>query len=54
MTQVQLHIYTKSLYGVDFRVELKANGKTLKANEYMTGFTVYANKKGEKDKKIRK
>ncbi|WP_087093060.1 hypothetical protein [Elizabethkingia anophelis] len=50
MTQVQLHIYTKSLYGVDFRVELKANGKTLKANEYMTGFTVYANKKGEKTK----
>lgn len=50
MTKVQLHIYTKSLYGVNIRVELKANGKTLKANGYIMAFTVYGTKNGLKAK----
>lgn len=33
-SKVQLHIYTKDLYGQNIGVELKANGKTLKANTY--------------------
>ena len=49
-SQVQLHIYTKSMYGHNIRVELKANGKTLKSNRYETVFHVYSNKqKGQPD-----
>jgi len=46
-SKVQLHIYTRSMYGHNIRVELKANGKTLKANTYGSVIQVYANKKPE-------
>lgn len=32
--KVQLHIYTEAMYGHNIQVELKADGKTLKANTY--------------------
>lgn len=44
-SKVQLHIYTKSMYGHNIRVELKANGKTLKANTYAHTVMVYKNRK---------
>ena len=50
MTKVQLHIYTKSLYGVNIKVELKANGKTLKANSYHYVTYIKTAKEGEKTK----
>ncbi|MBV6880770.1 hypothetical protein NG800_012120 [Epilithonimonas ginsengisoli] len=46
-SKVQLHIYTKSMYGHNIRVELKSNGKTLKANTYGTSVVINANKKEE-------
>jgi len=44
-SKVQLHIYTKSMYGHNIRVELKSNGKTLKANTYGTSVVINPNKK---------
>lgn len=46
-SKVQLHIYTRSMYGHNIRVELKANGKTLKANTYGHTVVVYAKKNPE-------
>lgn len=43
-SKVQLHIYTKSMYGHNIRVELRSNGKTLKANTYDDVTQVYATK----------
>lgn len=43
-SKVQLHIYTQGLYGQNIRVELKANGKTLKANNYGNTLILYVNK----------
>ena len=42
--KVQLHIYTKSMYGQNIGVELKANGKTLKASSYSNNLYLYASK----------
>lgn len=41
---VELHIYTRSLYGQNIGVELKANGKTLTANSYAESIVIIANK----------
>ncbi|WP_333852031.1 hypothetical protein [Epilithonimonas sp.] len=43
-SKVQLHIYTKSMYGHNIRVELKSNGKALKANTYGDVIQVYGKK----------
>ncbi|MCW3161094.1 hypothetical protein [Chryseobacterium oryctis] len=44
MSKVQLHIYTKNLYGINIKVEMKANGETLKANSYGSTIVVTAQK----------
>lgn len=51
-SKVQLHIYTQSMYGHNIRVELKANGKTLKANAYRSVTQVTANKKPDQQTEI--
>ena len=43
-SKVQLHVYTTDLYGQNIQIELKANGKTLKANTYGNTFILYGNK----------
>lgn len=44
-SKLQLHIYTKSMYGHNIGVEMKANGKTLKANTYGRNFIITASTK---------
>lgn len=39
-SKVELHIYTKSMYGHNIGVELKGNGKILPANSYSVGITI--------------
>ncbi|RRJ91839.1 hypothetical protein EG240_04580 [Paenimyroides tangerinum] len=45
-----MHIYTYDLYGQNIRIELKENGKTLKANSYEEGFVINSHKDNAKSK----
>ena len=50
-SKVQLHVYTTNLYGQNIQIELKANGKTLKANTYGNTFIMHSNKNPKVKKK---
>lgn len=47
-SKVQLHVYTQSMYGHNIGVELKGNGKVLKANSYADTITITIDKNKSK------